>query len=383
MRRNVVLLLVVCAGYGFSKGLFDLAVPLYLKKHGFSFRQIGYIFAISAFIIFFLRLYLARLSDLVGRKLLYIGSLALTCLSYVGFPHVQRLLGLALLKTGADLSFGVRETMHATALYESRAHGYLGLHGKTRGVEYLYMGLGALSAGLLIATTTYSVTFAVPAALLTATTVAFALWFREPADLGTRRPGGLIELLTTAFPREIRVMAISGFVFGVALSASHFYLPPLFFQGKFGLTTQQIGRVQLVHVLSHVPALFVVGWLVRRRLKAVFFVTLFVEGILLALTGCFGTLAPTLAFWWSHDVVGAGLWAPIQWALIQRYAREGSRGLDASVVPAATALGFIFGPLVTGYLKAVSISLPMIVSGAMMSVAALPLLWLPADGRDA
>jgi len=379
MRRNVTLLFVVCVGYGFSKGLFDLAVPLYLKGHGFSFRQIGYIFSISALVIFLLRLYLARLSDIVGRKLLYVGSLALTCLSYLGFPAVHRLLGLAALKTGADLSFGVRETMHATALYESRTHGYLSLQGKTRGVEYACMGLGALSAGLLIAAASYSVTFAVPSAVLAVTTVAFALWFHEPATLETRRPGGLVELLTTAFPREIRVMAISGFIFGVAVSASHHYLPPLFFQSKFGLDTEQIGRVQLVHTLSHVPALFIVGWLVRRRLKVVFFCTLFVEGILLALTGCFRSLVPTLAFWWSHDLIGAGLWAPVQWVLIQRYAREGSRGLDASVVPAVTALGFILGPLLTGYLETVSISLPMIVSGAMMSLAAVPLLWLPPD----
>ena len=127
MQRNVVILFVVCIGYGFSKGVFDFAVPLYLKSAGHSFRSIGYIFAISALAIFFLRIYLARLSDYVGRKLLYVGSLALTSLSYLGFPQVQKLIALALVRTGADLSFGVRETMHATALYESRAHGYLNL----------------------------------------------------------------------------------------------------------------------------------------------------------------------------------------------------------------------------------------------------------------
>ena len=139
--------------------------------------------------------------------------------------------------------------------------------------------------------------------------------------------------------------------------------------------------------------LVLVGWLVKRRLRTVFVWTLFVEGMLIALVGCFSALTPTLAFWWTHDIIGAGFWAPIQWALIQRYAREDSRGLDASVVPAVTGAGFVLGPLLTGYLaelKAVpltaialtpgqAVSLPMLVSGVIVSLAALPLLWLPPD----
>ena len=396
MQRNVVILFVVCVGYGFSKGLFDFAVPLYLKAQGHSFRDIGAIFAISALAIFFLRIYLARLSDFLGRKALYVGSLALTSLSYLGFPHVQRLVALALVRTGADLSFGVRETMHATALYESRAYGYLNLQGKTRGVEFAFMALGTLAAGYLIAGSGYSTTFTVPFVVLLATTVAFALWFSEPAELDTGRAKvGLVQLLTTAFPREIKVLALSGFIFGLAISASHHYFPPLFFKQKFALPEKQIALIQLVHTLSHVPALFLVGWLVRRRLKSVFFWTVLLEGILIALAGCFRGLAPTLFFWWTHDVVGAGLWAPIQWVLIQRFARKDSRGLDASVVPAVTALGFIFGPLLTGYLAELrtvpltavaltanqAVSLPMIVGGAILMLAALPLLWLPPDER--
>ena len=349
MHRNVTVLFVVCVGYGFSKGLFDFAVPLYLRSEGYSFRSIGYIFAISAMAIFFLRIYLARLSDYVGRKALYVGALALTSLSYLGFPHMQRLISLALTRTGADLSFGVRETMHATALYESRAHGYLNLQGKTRGVEFLFMGLGTLAAGYLIVSAGYTITFAVPAVVLLVTTLVFAARFVEPADLNTPRTKvGLAKLLTTSFPREIKLLALTGFIFGLGISASHHYIPPLFFKLKFDLSAKQVAMIQLVHTFSHVPALFVVGWLVRRRLKTVFVATMLIEAVLIAMVGCFATLPPTLFFWWTHDMVGAGLWAPIQWTLIQRYARKNARGLDASVVPAITALGFIFGPLLTG-----------------------------------
>ncbi len=393
MHRNVKLLFVVCVGYGFATGLFDFAVPFYLRARGHSFAQIGAIFSLSALAIFFLRIYLARLSDLVGRKLLYVGSLVLASVSYLAFPFVRGLAGLAALRSGTQLSLGVRETMHATALYESQQEGYLGLQGKTRGVEMCFMAAGALAAGYLVVN--YRAAFAVPFVVLLVTTAVFAAWFTEPRELSAapRRPVGLGKLLTSSFPREIRLLALVGFIFGVAISASHRYIPVLFFEQKFGLSRPAIARVQVVHILSHVPGLLLVGWLVRRRLKSVFFWTLFVEGILIALVGCFRGLWPTLFFWWTHDIIGAGFWAPIQWALIQRFAREGTRGLDASVVPAATALGYIVGPLLAGYLAGLrrlpltsialtanqALSLPMIVSGAIVSLAAVPLLWLPPD----
>ncbi len=401
MRHNVKLLFIVCVGYGLTKGLTDFAVPLYLKAKGHSFRDIGTIFTIAAVAIFFLRIYLARLSDLIGRKLLYVGALVATSLSYLGFPLMERLAAMAALKTASDLSFGVRETMHATALYESRAHGYLHLQGMTRGTEMLAMGAGTLAAGFLIVACGYTLPFAASCGVLLVTTAIFARWFVEPADTaaGNGPPLGLLRLLTASFPRPILVITVSGFIFGVSISASHYYLPPLFFQQKFGLGERAIGWIQLGHMLSHVPALFLVGRLVKRRWKAVFFWTLLVEGILLGLVGCFQGLGPTLAFWWTHDIIGAGLWAPIQWALIQHYARKDSRGLDASVVPAVTALGCIFGPLIAGYLAELTslpplgiaatpegqaVSLPMIASGAIMLMSALPLLLLPPDRtRDA
>jgi len=395
MRRNVPVLFAVCAGYGFCTGLFDFAVPFYLRSQGRSFAEIGYVFSISALVIFLLRIYLARLSDALGRKALYVGSLAVTSLSYVGFPYVRSLGALAGLKTGAELSFGVRETMHAAALYESRQEGYLDLQGKTRGVEMAFMAGGTLAAAYLIYD--YRVAFAVPFFVVLATMAVLAWGFQEPAEAkaaGPRR-AGLVDLLAGSFPREIRILAVTGFVFGVAISASHRYLPVLFFEQKFGLSRPAIGRIQLVHILSHVPGLFLVGWVVKRRLKAVFFWTFFIEGILIALVGAFERLEPTLFFWWTHDVVGAGFWAPVQWALIQRYARKDARGLDSSVVPAVTALGYILGPLMAGSLAELrrvpltslelspnqALSLPLVVSGAMIVVAALPLLMLPPDPR--
>ena len=391
MRRNISALFVVCVGYGLACGLGEFALPFYLRSRGRSFAEIGLIFSFAAFVLFFLRLYLARLSDLLGRKLFYVGSLVVTAFSYLAFPFVRALAGLAALKVGTNLSFAVRDTAHATALYESRREGYLNLQGKTRGVEMGLRALGTLVAGYLLFD--YRVVFGLAFVVLVATAVLFGRWFEEPADLEAARRVGLRELLTRSFPREIKILALSGFIFGVALSASHYYIPPLFFTVKFGLSKPVVGQIQLVHVLSHVPGLFLVGWVVRRRLKAVFFWTMLLEGVLIGLVGCFESLGPTLFFWWTHDIVGAGFWAPVQWTLIQRYARQGSRGLDSSVVPAVTALGCIVGPLMAGYLAGLerlplvgvalsrgwALSLPMVFSGAIIVVASVPLLLLPAD----
>jgi MFS family permease len=100
-------------------------------------------------------------------------------------------------------------------------------------------------------------------------------------------------------------------------------------------------------------------------------------------------------FWTSagifllHDLIGAGIWVPIQAMIIQRYSRDHRRGIEVGKVLAWTSTGVILGPLAAGSLlhlgevypslAEVSLTFPFLFSGLLMIVAVIPLLWLKLD----
>jgi len=98
------------------------------------------------------------------------------------------------------------------------------------------------------------------------------------------------------------------------------------------------------------------------------------EGLTLVASGLIPTFWPATIVWLLHDLVGAGIWVPIQSTLIQQYARENSRGADVAKAMAIAAIGSIFGPILAGYLYPISVDLPFIVGGAIIALSALILL---------
>jgi hypothetical protein len=69
--------------------------------------------------------------------------------------------------------------------------------------------------------------------------------------------------------------------------------------------------------------------------------------------------------WLPRDLLAAGLWIPIQSAIIQDACREGSRSLDLSKTLAIPALGGSIGPVLAGWLAGIDISAPYFVSGLL------------------
>jgi MFS family permease len=78
----------------------------------------------------------------------------------------------------------------------------------------------------------------------------------------------------------------------------------------------------------------------------------------------------------SHDLIGAGIWSPIQATLIQRFSSDEKRGLDVGKVLAWGSIGAIFGPLIAGNLALISSKLPFFISGILIIIAVTPLLFL-------
>lgn len=80
--------------------------------------------------------------------------------------------------------------------------------------------------------------------------------------------------------------------------------------------------------------------------------------------------------WLLHDLVGAGIWMPIQNAIIQRYSTDETRGLEVSRVMTISGLGGVIGPLIAGAVFGRNLNAPFLISGLLMVSAAIPLFAL-------
>jgi MFS family permease len=77
--------------------------------------------------------------------------------------------------------------------------------------------------------------------------------------------------------------------------------------------------------------------------------------------------------WLLHDLVGAGVWLPIQNQIIQDYTRPEERALEMGKLLAFSGVGGILGTYLSGVLADYNISAPFFVSGVLMVAAAVVL----------
>jgi len=87
--------------------------------------------------------------------------------------------------------------------------------------------------------------------------------------------------------------------------------------------------------------------------------------------------------WLLHDLLGAGIWLPIQQRYIQRYARPESRGADVSKSLGLMQLGNVLGPFIAAALptclpanSVATYSAPYVVSGVVVALSSLLLIRL-------
>jgi len=86
--------------------------------------------------------------------------------------------------------------------------------------------------------------------------------------------------------------------------------------------------------------------------------------------------------WLLHDLLGAGVWIPVQNLIIQEYTDPANRALEMGKILAFAGVGTIVGPFLAGVLAERNISAPYFVSGVLMVVAVIPLLWMRLAPRE-
>jgi len=374
MNRNVATLLAVSVLFGASVGIYEFVLPFYLREQGISFEAMGFIFAVASAAILVARVGIGSLSDVWGRKIFYSVALAAASGSQWLTSLSSQVLGQTLLKTVRDTAFATREIMHPIVLFEESERRFLDLIGKTRGLEYLFQAGGTITAGLTIAAIGTGGNLKLAGVLAGLAFIVFAAAFRERpmpirlAGISLREVMGLGGL-----PRNLKVIAASSFIFTLGLSSSHSFIMPLFFAGRFGMSQGTVAWIMFGHRLTIALPMLVVGQLPIRNYKASYILTMVIEGVAVGAAALIPGAALATGVWLLHDLIGAGIWAPIQNTIVQQYSRPEARGLDVGRVAAIGLVGAIFGPFIAGYLAQVRIWWPFLVSGALMALSAAPL----------
>jgi MFS family permease len=308
-------------------------------------------------------------ADRWGSKRLYLLSVFSVAVACLGTPFTASLGLLIALKTMREVGVLARDTAHPILLYAEGRGRFVDFIGKTRGMEFLFQAVGTFIAGVGIASVGDRGTLWAGAGALVLAMGLLGLVRAHERKASGPAPG-LRGLLNFDLPRNLRVIMVANFIFSVGLSTSHCFIMPLFFSQKFGVSASAVSTVMVIHRLTFVLPMLLVGYLPIRNYKAVFIATVILEGIAMSAGGIIPDFFRAAAVWLLHDLVGAGVWIPIQSAIIQDECREASRGLDLSKTLAFSALGGAVGPVLAGYLADVSISAPFVVSGALVTASA-------------
>jgi predicted MFS family arabinose efflux permease len=267
--------------------------------------------------------------------------------------------------------------------------------GKTTGWEFLFQAAGTLIAGVLIGGRSIlglgmprlgtEGNLLLGAGMLVLGSILFAGLFRErPAserDGGQASPGRLRDLFSFDMHWNLKVIMVSFFIFNIGFATSHCFIMPLFFSEKFGVSEYAVSWVMVMHRVTIGLPLLLAGRLPIRNLRAVYIGTLTVEGIIISTSALIPNFLGASGVWLLHDLVGAGIWIPIQNQIIQDYTRPEQRALSVGKILAYSGIGTIIGPWLAGWLlenlsPEMSISGPFFASGVLMVAAAMVLFAL-------
>jgi MFS family permease len=383
--HNFKVLIAVSAVLGLGIAIYENVLPLYLTQINISLQSIGWIFAAAALCTYLFRVGAGAWSDRAGPKVAYGLMLMAQGVASLFTPLTHSVIGQGILKCLREPAVRTRETIHSILLYEESDHKFLHVFGRSRGVEFVFQFLGLMlaAAGVTLMASRgvahpLEILILASAALFFGSSFLFIGGFRA-----TRRPetsGGAItlrDILRPKLNRELWILTVSEFVFNIGLSCSHSFMMPLFFSEKYGVSASVTLFIMALHRLSIALPMFFTARLVGKRLKRVYVIFVFIEGVLIAAPGFIPWLVPAAGIWLLHDFFGAGIWLPAQQALIQKHSDPAVRGKQVGIVLAIGFLGTIAGNVLAGYLAGMksvdpstAISLPFIVGGALVAVTA-------------
>jgi DHA1 family multidrug resistance protein-like MFS transporter len=379
-RTGLIALTVSTWFFGFSSGLYEILLPLYMDSLSISLMDIGYVFTISALFIAFLSILLGAKSDIYGRKIFMTSALLLGGFSHLLTPFFSSVTMMAIVKTMFDSAVAVRGAVFTPMVYEQDRHGFISSYSRISGLEFISQAIGLISAGLLVSIFGYKVAFTISSILQIIGFLILAFFFKENRKV---REKDFLKIngegnVKKKFSRELKVLSVSGIVLLAGSSATHLFTMTLFFSKKFSLSPEALSILMTMHRLSlGVPMLYndriIKG---SKRLSYKSFLMLFttMQGLFTALATVPQGFLASAFIWLLHDPFGASVWFTLRNFLIQKYAGDKTRGRDYNIVSFISSVGNIIGPFIAGYFGSIDINLPFLIGGLIMILSNLLLI---------
>lgn len=387
-KRNFWTFMFVSAFFGVAIGLYDFALPYYMKERGISYEGMGFIFAISFFFVFFLQIYSARLSDLSGRKPFYSLSLFFSSIFNFLTPLSARISLLTLLKTLRETAAAIQDTIGSVILYESVSRQrYLFLIGRTAGLNFLFQGAGIFAAGILMVRS-YNLPFFFAGGVIFLAFLVFEIGLVEKKveEAAPTLQGNFSPL--NPLNKELVLLTLSGFFANLGVSLSHTQMMPLFFSVKYGVSESWVAILLALHRVSFgLPMIFTGNWLKGKwlrteNLKWLYILFLGLQDMAISATAFMPTFVWASCVWLIHDMIGASVWSPVRSTLLQYFSRDETRAFQIATVGALSNIGWVIGPVIAGYLANIDISLPFFMSGAIAFLGIFPIMFLEGKKRE-
>ena len=357
---------------------FGVIIPLlpdYARSFGATAGMVGALVAGYSFMQFIFGPILGTLSDRIGRKPVLLGTIAINGVAFTIFGLAGSLLMLfiARLVSGiAAANLSVAQASLADTTPPAERAKVFGLIGAAFGMGFVFgPPLGATIAGTL---GNGAVGFCV-AGLCALNFVSAFLFLRETRDTqavqANTRDGHIFASLREA-PAVRRLFAVM-FLFTLGFSVMP-VIGALIFADRFGLTAVQIGYVFTLIGVATAGVQAAIGPLAKQfGERSVLLVGLIFVGAGIASL----PFVPVEMFLWLGlpalviYAFGHAFVHPTLTALVAAETDDARQGTVLGELQAAGSLALVIGPLCAGYLYDASLSIPFMITGAVLFIAVI------------
>jgi MFS family permease len=345
-------------------GLTAYFIPTYIQSIGGSMLDVGLAGSAKSVLYAFLPFVLGYISDRGIRRQLYTLGIAVNLASTAllilakSVPYV--ILVQLLASVGYSLLWPITEAMVAESVDSERRVSAMGWYSVSWALGFL---VGPGIGGPIVAWGGYISLFAV-ASLLLLFTIGFTLLTlgRSYRPQGSPSAPHLVLPSRSLSPAYAAVLAY-GIIFGIIVSLFPGYL------GSFSFDNTTIGLLFSLFGLARITAFVSLDKLNRLLPRGALYLSVAFIFVGCSFVGIFQSSSlPVMAALLFVSGFGFGVFFPVTLVIVSNEAKQEGLGAAVGALEAFYGMGVVVGPVVGGYLSAVSLSTPYLLCCAVSLV---------------